>query len=106
MIPVYLVGLAEDDLVVAEAERVPVQRHRVQVNVRVGALGLARAGAVKVPDWQFWKWMRQTVETIGTKLKTSLVSCDLCFIPFGDLGTKSTVRVFDLRFSPVPSIHA
>ena len=55
---VYLVGLAEDDLVVAEAEGVPVERHRVQVDVRVGALGLARAGAVKVPDWQLWKWIQ------------------------------------------------
>jgi hypothetical protein len=27
--------------VVAEAERVTVQRHRVEVHVRVGALGLA-----------------------------------------------------------------
>ena len=66
---VYLVGLAEDDLVVAEAEGVPVERHRVQVNVRVGSLGLARAGAVKVPDWQLWKWMRQTEETLWTSLE-------------------------------------
>ena len=51
---VYLVRLAEDDLVVAEAERVPVERHRVKVDVRVGALRLPGARAVKVPDRQFW----------------------------------------------------
>ena len=58
MMLVYLVGLAEDDLVVAEAEGVPVERHRVQVYVRVGSLGLAGAGAVKVPDRQLWKWIQ------------------------------------------------
>ena len=55
---VYLVRLAEDDLVVAESKRVAVERHRVQVDVRVGALGLAGARAVKVPDRQFWIWKK------------------------------------------------
>ena len=50
----HLVSLAEDDLVVAEAERVPVERHRVKVDVRVGALRLPGARPVKVPDRQFW----------------------------------------------------
>ena len=37
---VVLVSLAEDELVVAQAKRVAVDRHRVQVDVRVRALGL------------------------------------------------------------------
>ena len=52
-IKLHLVSLAEDNLVVAEAERVPVERHRVKVDVRVGALRLPGARAVKVPDRQF-----------------------------------------------------
>ena len=47
-----LVGLAEDEFVVSEPERVPVERHRVQVDVRVAALRLAGRRAVKVPDRQ------------------------------------------------------
>ena len=54
----YLVRFAEDDLVVTEAKRISVERHRVQVDVRVGALRLAGARAVKVPDRQLWKWMQ------------------------------------------------
>ena len=52
---VVLVGLAHDDLVVAEAEGVAVHGHRVQVDVRVGALGLAGRGAIVVPDGKLWK---------------------------------------------------
>ena len=54
----YLVSLAEDNLVVAEPERISVERHRVEVDVRVGALCLAGARAVKVPDRQLWIWMQ------------------------------------------------
>ena len=47
---VVLEGLAQDDLVVAQAERVPVHGHGIEVDVGVGALGLAGGGAIKVPD--------------------------------------------------------
>ena len=39
---VVLIGLAEDDLVVPQAERVSVQSHGMEVHVRVGALGLTK----------------------------------------------------------------
>ena len=49
---VVLEGLAEDELVVAATEGVLVHGHWRQVRVRVLALGLARRGAVIVPDGQ------------------------------------------------------
>jgi hypothetical protein len=52
---VVLVRLAEDQLIVPEPERVPVEGHRVEVDVRVGALGLPGRAAIEVPDWQLWK---------------------------------------------------
>ncbi len=45
---VVLVGLAEDDLVVPQAERVAVQSHGVEVHVRVGALGLNKVSRQNV----------------------------------------------------------
>ena len=48
-------GLAEEQFVLASPERVPEERHWVKVDVRVGTLGLVRAGAVKVPDGAFCK---------------------------------------------------
>ena len=47
---VVLEGLAEDELVVAAAEGVGVHGDRREVRVRVLTLGLARRGAVVVPD--------------------------------------------------------
>ncbi len=39
---VVLIGLAEDELVVAQPERITVDRDGVEIHVRVRALGLAR----------------------------------------------------------------
>ena len=50
---VVLVRVAQHQPVVAQVERVAVQRHRVQEHVRVAALGLARRAAVVVPHGQF-----------------------------------------------------
>ena len=66
---VVLVGLAHDDLVVAEAEGVAVHGHRVEVDVRVGALGLAGRGAIVVPDGKLCKQERKT------SLKQNAVIC-------------------------------
>ena len=50
---VVLVRLAEDQLVVAETERVAVDGDRVEVHVGVGPLGLAGGAAIEVPDGEF-----------------------------------------------------
>ena len=39
---VMLVGLAQDKLIVSQAEGVAVHGHRIEVDIRVGALSLAR----------------------------------------------------------------
>ena len=50
---VVFVGLTEDEFVVAEAEGITVESHGVEVNVRVGALGLSSTAAVEIPNRQF-----------------------------------------------------
>lgn len=51
---VVLVGFTKDQLVVSKTERIPVHGHRVQVDIRVAALGLAGRAAIKVPNRQFY----------------------------------------------------
>ena len=51
---VVLVRLAQDELVFSEPERVPVEGHRIKVDVRVRALGLTGGAAIEVPDRQLW----------------------------------------------------
>lgn len=50
---VILEDLTHHQLVFAHPEGVAVQSHGMEVHVRVGALGLVRAGAVIVPDRAF-----------------------------------------------------
>ena len=68
---VLLEGLAEDELVVAAAEGVGVHGHRREVGVRVLALGLARRGAVVVPDGKLCNGRCPSYLCIGDELKAS-----------------------------------
>lgn len=49
---VKLVGIAHDQDVVAAAEGILVDGHRVQIGVRVGALSLVARAAIVIPDGQ------------------------------------------------------
>ena len=50
---VVLVGVAENESVVAQVKGIPVDSHRIEVDVRVAALGLVSRAAVIVPNRQF-----------------------------------------------------
>ena len=62
---VVLVGLAEDQDIVASSEGVRVDLHRVKVSVGVGALGLVGGAPVIVPDWKLINIFRFGVEGLG-----------------------------------------
>uniref|UniRef100_A0A182IUQ4 Uncharacterized protein n=1 Tax=Anopheles atroparvus TaxID=41427 RepID=A0A182IUQ4_ANOAO len=72
---IVTVRLAQHQDVVAASERIAVDRDRVQVHVRVGALRLGE----------------------GVR--------DSSLLPLGDWGMKSSVRSLQRTFSPVPSIQ-
>ena len=59
-----LVGLAQDQLVVAQPERVPVHGDGVKVHIGVASFGLTGRASIKIPDWQFCK-CKQTAKTSG-----------------------------------------
>lgn len=48
---VELVGVAHHQDVVAATEGVLVDGHRIEVGVRVGALGLVARAAIVIPNW-------------------------------------------------------
>merc|ERR1719219_978185 len=62
---VVLVGLAQDQDVVASSEGVRVDLHRVKVSVGVGALGLVCGAPVIVPDWKILDTFRFGVQGLG-----------------------------------------
>ena len=66
---VVLVRLTQHQLVLAASEGVAEHGDGVQIHVRVGALRLARAGAVEVPDWQVCNGEREHAMTTGRSRK-------------------------------------
>ena len=62
---VVLVGLAEDQDVVAPPEGIRVDLDGVEVSVGVGALGLVGGATVIVPDWQLLNTLGLGVKSLG-----------------------------------------
>lgn len=50
---VVLVRLAEDESVVAQVERIPVDGHGVEIDIGIASFRLVCGAAVIVPNWQF-----------------------------------------------------
>ena len=53
---VMLVGFAQNQFMVSQSERIPVDGARIEVYVGVAAFGLASWTTVIIPDWQFWNY--------------------------------------------------
>lgn len=95
---VISVGVAQDQLILPAAERVAVDGHRVEVNVRIAAFGLVRGASVVVPHWQLWiggkrenrgKWGRKRCEVKKGEHAT------------GVRGTLYVIVTHDLRWSTI-----
>ena len=50
---VVFVSVAEDQSVISQVERIPIDGHRVQIDVRVAAFSLIGRTAIVIPNGQF-----------------------------------------------------